>query len=414
LIDFDDIFALSVLHSEILQLKQERLFRIKKDSRLLGDEQLLEKRKLLLSKEYKPNYSGKRIPIKKYDGTVKDRFVTRQGIHDMLFQRIIVRELRNNSPLIHSSAYGVKRNSSDKAYDVLSCVKEIKIQCKNYSHVYETDLISYYPSIHVRKLIHLMLENGIDFDLCEIIKLFAVRPEKFSNMSGKQRSANWKHAHGIQQGTSIAPYLAGLFLLDVDQEMSSNFPGYIRYVDDIIVLSESEKDSTDASKLLAELLEKKSVHCHKLGSPKSSKASIEDGFEFLGLRFHPNGSTTVPEKRLNALPVRISKILEGNEPFDIKFQRAGSFVQAWHSYYITFLNCNLAMDRPIGEFQSQITSYLITKLSLTNNQAVELLHELDANRFRNFNKGVVKLFKANDIDGALGTDFDQIAIPFDT
>lgn len=97
-----------------------------------------------------------------------------------------------------------------------------------------------------------------------------------------------EHAHafpiediGVAQGNSLSPLLGNLILYDFDLELNKR-PDVrcIRYIDDFVILAPNREIAENAFAKAKYMLEKLGMSA----SPdKTKRATIEEGFEFLGI-----------------------------------------------------------------------------------------------------------------------------------
>ncbi|MBX3114746.1 MAG: hypothetical protein KF836_09300 [Fimbriimonadaceae bacterium] len=408
--DFDNVFALPVFQNEIVLLRKEKFTQSREVLSKLTVSSLNNSVEKLLSGIYQPSFSSKIIRQERQDGTMKSRGVTRQSVTDLVFQRVITRVLTSHFPTIHANAYGVSRSTNDKSFDVRACCQKVSHLCKQNKFVYETDLKNYYPSIRKHLLFERLGWDGIPERICKLIDPFTKRPGQSKGVSNHNYKRFWPRAYGIFQGTTIAPYLAACFLKDVDDTMSREFPGYIRYVDDIVVLTESQCQSTKAESLLTELLDNLSIEYYKSGQKSARNGSTAEGFLFLGIHFADEGTRSIPNSKSDHFRKHITEILDSNTSFDLAFLKAGTFLQTWFSYYHRLLGCKHDYEDCTTELQLQLIRKIVNNTSISKDQALEFIDLLNCKRFNTMNDDVRGLDADHVLRGFGGTDLNQIVL----
>jgi group II intron reverse transcriptase/maturase len=90
-------------------------------------------------------------------------------------------------------------------------------------------------------------------------------------------------ACGIPLGMPISPLWANLYLHEMDWQLVRNRWPLVRYADDFIILTESPAAAHKALTVVEQTLASLAL---RLEPDKTGVTSFEEGFEFLGVRFH--------------------------------------------------------------------------------------------------------------------------------
>tara|TARA_R110002049_G_scaffold187172_4_gene355425 strand:+ start:288 stop:1661 length:1374 start_codon:yes stop_codon:yes gene_type:complete len=96
---------------------------------------------------------------------------------------------------------------------------------------------------------------------------------------------------GVPQGSSLAAYFANVTLARFDAELNANNIVTIRYIDDFVILGQSEADVQTAWKTAEMILGELNLQVHQpvVGGSKASLGKVSSGFDFLSYRFdHAN------------------------------------------------------------------------------------------------------------------------------
>jgi hypothetical protein len=111
---------------------------------------------------------------------------------------------------------------------------------------------------------------------------------------------------GISRGCPLSPILGALYLKVLDDHFTDKNLYYVRYMDDILILTKTRWQNRKAVKQLNQLLNKLKVEKHP---DKTYIGKIEHGFDFLG--YHFNGSQlTVAEKTVEKHVLRYRQLYE--------------------------------------------------------------------------------------------------------
>ena len=109
-----------------------------------------------------------------------------------------------------------------------------------------------------------------------------------TNCTGEPAKGVKCNSRGVPQGLSISNILSSIYLLDFDREWKAQ-GNFWRYVDDILVISRSDKSSSIFKKLSTDLM-KLDLKAHPLveGSLKSDIVQISKGIDYLGYNISPD------------------------------------------------------------------------------------------------------------------------------
>ena len=108
---------------------------------------------------------------------------------------------------------------------------------------------------------------------------------------------------GVPQGAILSPLLANFYLHPFDQFAANKVPMYIRYADDFLIATSTEKQIKEAVELVKEELE--SQFYLQLNTPIIH--NFHDGIEFLGITISDTG-LSITEKKKKTLQERINSI----------------------------------------------------------------------------------------------------------
>ncbi len=153
-----------------------------------------------------------------------------------------------------------------------------EINTGKYSHFIKIDLKEFYPSINHKILLSKIHKRARIPNFKKLI-LDSLQNPTVPEANTKNKNMN---ALGVSQGLSISNALAEIFMLDIDENIRKIAPFYLRFVDDIIILTnESPEVICDH---VCKILSKSKLNPHRLGLPgsKTQIGDISDGFDFLG------------------------------------------------------------------------------------------------------------------------------------
>jgi len=159
---------------------------------------------------------------------------------------------------------------------------------KGYRFAVDADIDDYFDSVPhdilLAKLSKLIPEP-------DVIRLF----EKWIKAEIYDGERIWTLDKGIPQGSVVSPPLANLLLDELDETLVSFGMKLVRYADDFLILTKTEKAAQDAIELTDMMLEDLKLDLNPL---KTKIVSFDKGFKFLGGIFLYDGIfVPFPQKR---------------------------------------------------------------------------------------------------------------------
>jgi RNA-directed DNA polymerase len=92
----------------------------------------------------------------------------------------------------------------------------------------------------------------------------------------------WDIRTGISRGCPLSPLFGALYLKVLDERLSGTDAYYVRYMDDILVLTKTRWQLRRAVRTLSQTFDELKVSRHP---DKTFIGRIEKGFDFLGYHF---------------------------------------------------------------------------------------------------------------------------------
>ncbi|HEX7781735.1 MAG TPA: reverse transcriptase domain-containing protein [Sphingobium sp.] len=181
-------------------------------------------------------------------------------------------------------------------------IKDIKVHLKvarEHSSFLRMDIKDFYPSLR-HDLLQAAIENS---DIpSSIIRLI------IKSVSTRTGTADQPAPMiGVPQGLSISNALAAIYMTEFDK-IADDSVFYRRYVDDILVIAESEKVNS-VYKSLWTGLENIGLASHAMGTPGKTETSVlGDGVQYLGYEITPN-QISVRQSSLAKMFSNLAKVL---------------------------------------------------------------------------------------------------------
>jgi group II intron reverse transcriptase/maturase len=244
-----------------------------------------------------------------------DRALVVPAVRDRVVQRAIADLLSPQiDPLLSPACRAFRKGSSARAAadDVGRWIEE------GEAWVLRTDVKSFFDSVQPEvlkgKLTPFVDEEGLRF-LDRVLRCRIFDRDEVSEM-----------ITGIAQGSPLSPLLGNLYLSELDAAVEKEFPRYIRYCDDLLVLGAREEDVVRARERVASLLAPLGL---RLNEEKSRVCRAEDGFVFLGYHFGPAGRGPAV-RAVEALGFRLAEIAAGEE---LDLGEIDALYRGWTNYF---------------------------------------------------------------------------------
>lgn len=196
--------------------------------------------------------------------TVRDRVL--QTAMRMVLEPIFERDFAEQS-------YGFRPRRGCK--DALRRVDDLLKQ--GYTWVVDADIKSYFDTIPHDKLIGLISTKVSDGRMITLI-------EQYLNHEVMGTVEQWIPEEGTPQGAVISPLLSNIYLDPLDYYMADKGIEMVRYADDFVILSRSEKEAQKALERATRWIREAGLELH----PEKTRivnAIHAGGFDFLGYHF---------------------------------------------------------------------------------------------------------------------------------
>ncbi len=243
--------------------------------------------------------------------TCKDRIVART-LHKALAKVI--------EPFLDETCYAFRTDRS-----ALLAVKQVENMIhEGYHYVAKVDVGDFFGSIN-RELLLYRIEPIIENEeVMVIIKDLIAAPVMVNNHLSEET--------GLSLGSPISPVLSNYYLCGIDAYFGK-YEGitYLRYVDDMILLSQDEKTLSQAYHQLQGLLADVFL---ALNPDKTQFTTVERGFDYLGFRFDGHGITATDDAE-QALAEMLEEVWETTryQPKEERMLQLRQKMNGWNAYY---------------------------------------------------------------------------------
>lgn len=149
-------------------------------------------------------------------------------------------------------------------------------------YIIRSDIMSFFTRISksaVTEIIAKAVSDDAEF-MGLFTKAITVELENMAQLRGAAKAFPIEDV-GVAQGNSLSPLLGNIILFGFDRELNKhNDVRCIRYIDDFIILAPSKSVAENTYAKARSLLAKLGM---ETSAAKTQKASVEGGFEFLGI-----------------------------------------------------------------------------------------------------------------------------------
>lgn len=242
-------------------------------------------------------------------------------IADRIVQRALASALRANAePSLSPSAWAYRPGRS---VELALRAAERHLRAGRRWFV-RTDITNFFGTIPREPLLDDLARLGLETPVLALVRRLLD--------AGVVDGAVWRDdGVGVSQGSALSPLLSNVALTSLDRAVEATPHGYVRYADDILLLSPSEEASLAALERLAAEVEARG---YRLSQRKTQRGFAADGFVFLGMALDDTGRRR-SRRASEALDRAVTAALaEGGDraPEDL-IHSAASAVATWSSWY---------------------------------------------------------------------------------
>lgn len=301
----------------------------------------------------------------------KVRTIALFSMRDKVVQQSLAYELgRIYEPLFSKSTYAYRPGQS--ALEALKLIEE-RTKRQQEQWVLKLDIADFFDSIRHSDLLQILEKRIKEQDVLELVQT-VLKAKIMDENTGELRENHL----GIYQGSSCAPLLSNIYLMDYDREMEARSGFYIRYSDDTLILESTEEKARELYEYSNLYMEKKGL---KLKESKTQLHRLDEqnGFVYLGYEFTTKGKS-VPVKAVSSLTSRLETMwLTSGLSMEEKLKKGQEILGGWEQYYRD--------ERKPGS----IIEYVIV-LSMVQNKAPEIREEIEKKRFQlvNYYRDIAK------------------------
>ena len=277
-------------------------------------------RQQLLDGTYQPQ-PVRRVTIDKPDGG--KRLLGIPNLIDRVIQQAIVQILTPVfDPHFSESSYGFrpKRSAHGAAKQVSRTIR------RGYRYAVDMDLSKFFDRVQHDVLMARVSKKIHDKTLLQLIGRYL----RAGVMVDGQFQAT---TEGTPQGGPASPLLANILLDDLDKELARRGLPFVRYADDFVIFTKSQRSAQRVFDSVARYLTRK---LHLVVNLEKSRIVPTSELEYLGFSFIGSRATiNVTKKSIDRFKHRIREITGRSRgiPMERRLGELRSFVRGWMGYY---------------------------------------------------------------------------------
>ena len=202
-----------------------------------------------------------------------------------------------------------------------STVNQVHRQRDNYQYVIRTDVKAYYASID-----HHLAINSLSIYIKD--KTLLNMLWQYMNRSVERGGLFKEISLGISRGCPLSPLIGAFFLYKLDEGFEREGLFYVRYMDDILILTKTRWKCRGAVKQLNNEFNRMKIVKHP---DKTFIGKIEKGFDFLGYHFSTKG-LTIAEITWSKFVARLHRLYEQKKASVDCDALLGEYVCRWQRW----------------------------------------------------------------------------------
>lgn len=227
----------------------------------------------------------------------KPRFISAAPFRD----RVVHHALCNIIEPIFDRSFLYDSYACRKGKGTHAAVDRASSYARRFRYVLKCDVEQYFPSIDHTILLDLIAERIWDEGALWLTRTILAgsnpQPNALRYFPGDDLFAPFERRRGIPIGNQTSQFFANVYLDKLDHYVKETLrvPGYVRYVDDVLVFDHDKHRLHEVRSIIEDFLMQLRVRLHPR---KCFVATVSSGFTFLGYRIFPT------HRRLDADNVR--------------------------------------------------------------------------------------------------------------
>lgn len=246
-------------------------------------------------------------------GTGKKRVVYSYPPEEMTTLKLIAHLLYKYDDCFAPNCYAFRRGF--KAHDAIRSInKAIRNQAV---WAYKLDIHNYFNSIPIERLLPLLADILADDPL-----LYRFFETMLTDNRAIYNGQIIEEAHGVMAGTPTSPFLADVYLNEIDHHFADSNIVYARYSDDIILFA-NDKETLEKHRVT--LLHFMEQYHLEINHDKEKIFTPDEAYEFLGFMCHGRNidiSEATRQKMKGKIKRKARSLMRWRGKYDIKAEYA--------------------------------------------------------------------------------------------
>ncbi|MEZ5400671.1 MAG: reverse transcriptase domain-containing protein [Bryobacteraceae bacterium] len=203
--------------------------------------------------------------------------------------------------------------------------------CRKYDYVLQCDIRQFFPSIDHDILFDILCRRvrnpGVRWLMRLILDHSNEQPEAAFYFPGDDLFTPFERRRGLPIGNLTSQFWANIYLNGLDHYLKDDLgvPGYIRYVDDLLLFANSKACLHEYRRLAALRLDALRLQLHPV---KTRIQATRDGVAFLGFRVYRTHRRLLPHSGHRASR-RLRRLIQEHDSKAMLLADAGTSVRAW-------------------------------------------------------------------------------------
>jgi RNA-directed DNA polymerase len=197
---------------------------------------------------------------------------------------------------------------------------------QGYTWIVDADLKSYFDTIPQDRLKQRVEEKVSDGRVIGLV-------EQYLQQQVMDSGKSWTPEAGTPQGAVLSPLLSNIYLDPLDQAMAAAGIERVRYADDFVILSRSQREAEHALEQVRQWTVQAGLALHPVKT-RIVDATQPGGFDFLGYHFE-RGMKWPREKSLRKFrdTIRAKTRRTNGQSLKVTIQDLNRTVKGWFGYF---------------------------------------------------------------------------------
>lgn len=264
--------------------------------------------------------------VLKKKGSGGKRGIVMASVHNRIVERALLDTLQSRSDFVRTvieqptSVGGVPHRSVPHG---LQQIRDAHNSGKLY--FIRSDISGFFDHVPRREVIAKLSDDVSDPEFISLLEQATLVTLANETALGEDRRSFPTDAEGVAQGSPLSPLFGNILLHDFDVQLNGRGVSCIRFIDDFVILAESETKAKKAFESARSILAALGLGCHDpfavgADTDKTGHGLADVGFDFLGNNIRP-GLCKPSRKAIGALEETIRNHLRSGRSSIVEVRR---------------------------------------------------------------------------------------------